>query len=54
MPSHWWLELRLVPLVDRAVLRVVVKGGCAPRKALGTLFVWPRASEHLRLKILVV
>lgn len=37
MPAHWWLELGLVPLVDEAMLRGVLMGGCELSVAWGTL-----------------
>ena len=62
MPAHWWVELGLVPLVDRAMSRGVFRGSCGLRKTLGSLsadgwgcvltvlVVWSEASRHWSLQ----
>ena len=48
VPAHWWVELGLVPLVGRAMLRKTLSSlsadgwGCAAT----LLFVWPDMSKH--------
>lgn len=37
MPSHWWAELGLVPLVGRAMSSCVFRGGSELSMALGSL-----------------
>ena len=37
MPGHWWVELGLGPLVGGAMSRGMSRGGCGPRKLLGSL-----------------
>ena len=37
MHAHWWVELGLVPVVDRAMSRCVFRGGCELSTTLGTL-----------------
>lgn len=37
VPAHWWVELSLVPLVDRAMSRSMSRGSCGLRKSLGSL-----------------
>ena len=39
MRAHWWVELRLGPLVGRAVPRGMSGGDCGLRKSLGSLSV---------------
>ena len=60
--AHWWVELGLVSLVDRAVSRGVFRGGYGLRKTLSSLsadgsgcvpalwVVWPEASHHWSLQ----
>ena len=44
MPTHWKLDLTLIPLVGGALSLGVIRGGCAPRRSLGSLFAngWGR------------
>lgn len=61
VPAHWWVELSLVLLVDRAVSKGVSIGSCGLRMTLGIvsaggwdcvpalLIDWPEASQHLHL-----
>ena len=56
VPSQWWVELGLVPLMGRAMSRGVFRVGCGLRGTLGSLsadgwgcvptllFVWPEAA----------
>ena len=56
MPACWWVELSLVPLVGRAMVRGGIRGSCVPRRTSGSLsvdgkifvlalfVVWSRAS----------
>ena len=37
VPALWWVELGLVPLVDRAMSRSVFWGGCELSTTLGSL-----------------
>ena len=62
MSALWWVELGLVPLVGRDVLRGVFWGVCEVSRTLGRLsadgwgcvpvllVVWPEASQHWSLQ----
>ena len=58
MPSPWWVELGLSPVVGRAIFWGMSRGSCGFRKSLGglchhpvcCLVIWSKASYHWSLQ----
>ena len=62
VPTHWWMELDLVPLVGRVMSKSVSRGGCQLSMTLGSLsadgcvcvstllVVWPETSQNQSLR----